>query len=77
MRIRFEEPFVAEDLISYFRRSECLVERIDDHVVDVSPKQTLLSHAVRLEIEGLLRVWCRRHEGVRAVLIEPDHPRPA
>jgi hypothetical protein len=43
------------------RRSDCLVERIGERMLEINPRLPLLPEAARLEIEGLLRVWCRLH----------------
>jgi hypothetical protein len=81
LRITFEEGWVGVDLAEYFRRSDCVVEHVGRHGLDVNPGQPLLPQAARLEIEGLLRVWCKLHpDGSIAVwgveqpqrLAEPD-----
>jgi hypothetical protein len=61
MRIRFAEQRVSNDLLDFFRRSECVAVRLADRLIEVSPKQEMLPHAARLEVEGLLRVWSRLH----------------
>jgi len=66
MRIRFADQRVSSGLLDYLRRSECVAERVGDHVLEVIPKQTMLPSAAKLEIEGLLRVWNRLHPEVAA-----------
>jgi hypothetical protein len=61
LRITFDEGWVGVDLAEYFRRSDCMVVHAGRHGLDVSPRQPLLPHAAKLEIEGLLRVWCKLH----------------
>jgi hypothetical protein len=61
MRLRFSERQVGEELAEFLRRSDCLVERVSERVVEINPRLPLLPEAARLEIEGLLRVWCRLH----------------
>jgi hypothetical protein len=61
MRLRFSERQVGDDLAEFLRRSDCLVERIGERVLEINPRLPLLPEAAMLEIEGLLRVWCRLH----------------
>lgn len=60
MRITFNEGR-GDDLAEYFRRNDCVVEHVGREVLDVKPRQALLHRAAKLEIEGLLRVWCKLH----------------
>jgi hypothetical protein len=66
MRVLFAEQQVGNDLLEFLRRSECIAERVAERVLDVCPKQPMLPHAARLEVEGLLRVWLRLHPEVGA-----------
>jgi hypothetical protein len=61
MRIRFADQRVSNDLLDFLRRSECVAVRVADRLLEVRPKQEMLPHAARLEVEGLLRVWSRLH----------------
>jgi hypothetical protein len=61
LRITFSEGQVGDDLAEFFRRSDCAVERAGEHALEVTPRLPLLDFAARLEIEGLLRVWCKLH----------------
>ena len=61
MRITYDEGWVGGDLAEYFRRSDCVVEHVGNRGLDVNPRQSLLPAAAKLEIEGLLRVWCKLH----------------
>jgi hypothetical protein len=61
VRITFDEGWVGGDLAEYFRRSDCVVEHIGNRRLDVNPRQSVLPAAAKLEIEGLLRVWCKLH----------------
>jgi hypothetical protein len=61
MRILFGEQQVSKELVDFLRCSECTVERLTNRLLEVNPKQEMLPHAARLEIEGLLRVWHRLH----------------
>ena len=64
MRILFGEQQINEDLIAFLRRSECIAERRTQRLLEVTPRQPMLPHAARLEIEGLLRVWNKLHPEV-------------
>ena len=64
MRVLFSEQRVSNDLLDFLRRSDCIAERLTDRMLEVNPKQQMLPHAARLEIEGLLRVWNRLHPDV-------------
>jgi hypothetical protein len=61
MRVRIGAQQVNNELLEFFRRCECDAERLGDHLLDVQPRQAMLPHAARLEIEGLLRVWQKLH----------------
>jgi hypothetical protein len=61
MRLLFGEQQISEDLIDFLRRSECITERRTRRLLEVTPRQPMLPHAARLEVEGLLRVWHRLH----------------
>jgi hypothetical protein len=61
LRITFDKGWVGVDLAEYFRRSDCVVEHVGQYGLDVNPRQPLLPQAAKLEIEGLLRVWCKLH----------------
>lgn len=61
MRITFSERQVGDDLAEFFRRSDCAVEHVGQHALEIKPRLPLLDAAAKLEIEGLLRVWCKLH----------------
>ena len=73
MRITFSEWRTGNELSEFFRRSECSVELVGKHVLEVNPRLPLLPEAAKLEIEGLLRVWCKLHPEAPATLspLEP------
>jgi hypothetical protein len=76
VRITFDEGWVGGDLAEYLRRSDCVVEHIGGRGLEVSPRQALLPAAAKLEIEGLLRVWCKLHPEARISTwgVEPTGP---
>jgi hypothetical protein len=61
VRITFSERQVGDDLAEFFRRSDCAVEHVGQHALEITPRLPLLDAAAKLEIEGLLRVWCKLH----------------
>jgi hypothetical protein len=61
MRIRCSDRESGNDLIEYFRRCDCLADRIGWDLLEVEPRLPLLPEAAQLEIEGLFRVWQRLH----------------
>jgi len=70
MRITFSERQVGDDLAEFFRRSDCAVEHLGQHALEIKPRLPLLDAAAKLEIEGLLRVWCKLHpESIAAVTL--------
>jgi hypothetical protein len=68
LRITFDEGWVGVDLAEYFRRSDCVVEHVGNRGLEVNPRQALLAQAAKLEIEGLLRVWCKLHPDASTAL---------
>jgi hypothetical protein len=61
MRLIVNDGWVGDDLGEYLRRSNYVVEHFGRGKLKVRPRQTLPSELARLEIEGLLRVWCKLH----------------
>ena len=68
MRITFNGRPVGDELTAFFRRCDCVVEQVGKHGLEVNPGLPLLADAARLEIEGLLRVWCKLHPEVSATV---------
>lgn len=73
LRITFTERRVGDQLTEFFRRTDCSVEQVGKHSLEVNPCLPLLADAARLEIEGLLRVWCKLHPelSVTVALVGP------
>jgi hypothetical protein len=61
MHVRFSEGQLGDELAEFFRRNDCLVERVGERVLEINPRLPLLPEAAKLEVEGLLRVWSRLH----------------
>jgi hypothetical protein len=68
LRITFDEGWVGVDLAEYFRRSDCVAEYVGNNGLEVNPRQPIVPEAAKLEIEGLLRVWCKLHPGASIAL---------
>jgi hypothetical protein len=69
VRITFCERGAGEGLSEFFRRSECSVELVGERLLEVHPLLPLLPEAAKLEIEGLLRVWCKLHPEAPATVV--------
>jgi hypothetical protein len=76
VRITFGERQTGDRLGEFFRRSECSVELVGEHLLEVNPRLPLLPEAARLEIEGLLRVWCRLHPEAPAAVMAARSANP-
>ena len=63
MRLTLSDGWETEDLGEYLRRNNCVVEHIGHQKLEVHPRQTLPPELARLEMDGLLRVWCKLHPG--------------
>jgi hypothetical protein len=76
MQIRFSERQVGDELAEFLRRSECVVEWRGNGLLEINPRLPLLPAAARLELEGLLRVWCRLHPeaGGAVALLGAEQP---
>ena len=64
MRIQLSDATLTDDLVDFFRRRECRVERVDRDVIEVEAHPTLRPEQARLELDLLLRVWQSFHPGV-------------
>lgn len=73
MRIRLSDATLTDELVDFFRRRECRVERVDRDVIEVEAHPTLGPEQARLELDLLLRVWQSLHPGVE--LRAPEPPR--
>jgi hypothetical protein len=73
VRIQLSDITLTDELIDFFRRRECRVERVDRDVIEVEAHPTLGPEQARLELDLLLRVWQSLHPGVE--LRTPAPPR--
>ncbi len=57
MRIQLSDATLTDELVDFFQRRECRVERVDRDVIELEAHPTLGSEQARLELDLLLRVW--------------------
>ena len=62
MRIRTDTAASAASLTEYLRRCECIVDVIDDRVIEaVARPQSFAAPHADIELEGYLAVWQAMH----------------
>jgi len=57
VRIQLSDATLTDELVDFFQRRECRVERVDRDVIELEAHPTLGSEQARLELDLLLRVW--------------------
>jgi hypothetical protein len=76
VRIQLSDPTLTDELIDFFRRRECRVERVERDVIVVEAHPTLGLERGRLELDLLLSVWRSLHPGVELRSPSPRTRRP-
>ena len=76
MRIEVSDPTLTDELIDFFRRRECRVERVAHDVIEVEAHPTLGPERGRLELDLLLSIWRSLHPGVELRSPRPRTRRP-
>jgi hypothetical protein len=72
MRIRTDTAASAASLIEYLRRCECIVEVIDDRIIDaIARPQSFAAPHADIELEGYLAVWQAMHPESSAERLSP------
>jgi hypothetical protein len=62
MRIRTDSAASAASLAEYLRRCECVVEVIDNRIIDASARpQSFAAPHADVELDGYLAVWQAMH----------------
>jgi hypothetical protein len=62
MRIRTDTAASAASLAEYLRRCECIVEVIDNRVIDAAARpQSFAAPHADIELDGYLAVWQAMH----------------
>ena len=76
MQIQLSDPTLTDELIDFFRRRECRVERVGHDIIDVEAHPTLGPERGRLELDLLLSIWRSLHPGVELRAPRPRTRRP-
>jgi hypothetical protein len=72
MRIRTDTAASAASLTEYLRRCECIVEVIDDRIIDaIARPQSFAAPHADIELEGYLAVWQAMHPESSAERLSP------
>jgi hypothetical protein len=72
MRIRTDTAASAASLTEYLRRCECIVEVIDDRIIDaIARPQSFAAPHADIELEGYLAVWQAMHPECSAERLSP------
>ena len=70
MRLRLNDPELADNLRDFLERRECAVIEIDAETLEVELPHGLHSEQARLELDLYLRVWQSLHEWSRVEYVE-------
>ncbi len=69
MRVRVSDPALRGDLQRYLRAAECVVERADDHTLDVSIPRAPSDEQARREVAIYIQAWRAMNPGARAEIV--------
>jgi hypothetical protein len=70
VHLRLSNQDLADDLLAFLRRRECLGERIDgSDLLEVALPHTLQEAQAKMELDLLLRVWQVMHPGIRIEVV--------
>jgi hypothetical protein len=76
MRVRISDPGLAEELLGFLRRADCIADvgdvqaHAEGIAVDVEVPQAYDDQQARLEVSLYLRVWEAMHPGSGVELLE-------
>jgi hypothetical protein len=70
VEIEVSDSTLVDDLIESLRAAQLIVARTGTKTVDVRFGWPLREDAARLELDLYLRVWCAKHQGVRAIRMD-------
>jgi hypothetical protein len=65
MKIRLSDPSLVDDLLTYLRARQCVVERVSADTLLVELPEVSRGDAARLELDIYLRVFEAMHPGLR------------
>jgi hypothetical protein len=70
VRLRLSNKDLADDLLAFLRRRECLGERIEgSNLLEVALPHTLHEKQAEMELDLLLRVWQVMHPGITIEIV--------
>jgi hypothetical protein len=70
VRLRLSNKDLADDLLAFPRRRECLGERIEgSNLLEVALPHTLHEKQAEMELDLLLRVWQVMHPGITIEIV--------
>ena len=64
MRIQVSAAELTDELVDFFQRRQCRVERVARDVIEVDAHPALGPRQAQLELDLLLRVWQSLHPDV-------------
>lgn len=76
MHVRLSDPRLAEELLGFLRRADCIADVGDVHAhaegiaVEVEVPQAYDAQQARMEVSLYLRVWEAMHPGSGVELLE-------
>ncbi len=70
MRLRLNDPELADNLRDFLERRECAVVQIDAETLEVELPHGLHAQQARLELDLYLRIWHSLHEWSRVEYVE-------
>jgi hypothetical protein len=74
MRIRTDSAASAASLADYLRRCECIVEVIDQRIIDAAARpQSFATPYADVELDGYLTVWQAMHPECSTERLSPHH----
>jgi hypothetical protein len=70
VRLRLSNQDLADDLLAFLSRRECVGERIEGtRLLEVALPHTLHEKQAQMELDLLLRVWQAMHPGIRIDIV--------
>jgi len=70
VRLRLSNQDLADDLLDFLRRRECVGERIEgSDLLEIALPHALHEKQAQMELDLLLRVWQVMHPGIRIEVV--------
>jgi hypothetical protein len=69
MRVRVSDPALLGNLQRYLRAAECVVEKADEDILDVSMPRAPSDDQARREVAIYLRTWQAMNPGADAEIV--------